>query len=349
MPNTYSVVHFLNQFFAGFGGENQASMEPTSIPRAIGPGKLLQNEFGNKIQITSTVVCGDDLFADDPNLAVRKLIELIRPAQPNLFVSGPAFNSGRYGEACGRIAREVSRKFNIPAVSGMAKENPGLAYRKDVYIIPTSDNIRGMKTAIHNISHLGFKLLHVPNNDQRKPVEYYSRGFRKNIRSDLNGAQRALNLLLAKIQGDPFNTELELPKFDRVAPAPPVKNLKKSKIAVITTGGLVPKGNPDNLPSTKAITYGQYPLVAIERLDSENYEVQHGGYSTNDVTQDPNRLVPLDVLRSLENEGRIAKIHEYLYTFSGCSTYYEFATAIGSKIAKDLRNHEIDAAIITSA
>ena len=225
MPKTYSVVHFLNQFFAGFGGENQASLEPVSIPGPIGPGKLFQ--------IALTIACGDDHFANDFKTATCKLLELIQPEQPDLFIAGPAFNAGRYGEACGHIGQEVSRKFNIPVVSGMAKENPGLAYRRDIYIIPTSDNIHGMNTAIHNIYRLGLKLLCPSIPDNKEPVEYYSRGFRKNITSNRIGAQRALDLLLAKIQDRPFTSELELPKFDRVASASPVKNLSKSKIAVL--------------------------------------------------------------------------------------------------------------------
>ena len=34
-----------------------------------------------------------------------------------------------------------------------------------------------------------------------------------------------------------------MPDFDRVAPNPPVADIK-AKIALVTSGGIVPKGNP---------------------------------------------------------------------------------------------------------
>ncbi len=349
MSRRYRVVHYLNQFFAGFGGEDHASLEPVSIPGPAGPGRLLQDALGEEADIVLTVACGDDRYAGDPDAAAQELMKLIQPGRPDLFIAGPAFNAGRYGEACGHIGREVGRTLGIPAVSGMAEENPGLAYRKDVYIVPTSESARGMNVALGGISRVGLKLVRGGFPRRGEPAEFFPRGLRKNVRTERVGAQRALDVLLAKIQGRPYDTELVLPKFDRVPPAPPVKDLAKARIAVMTTGGLVPKGNPDGLPSTKASTYARYSLGGIERLDAKAYEAHHGGYSTQEVNQDPNRLVPLDILRALEREGRIAGILEEFYTFSGCSTYYESAAEMGREIALDLRNREVDAALITSA
>ncbi|HUX86995.1 MAG TPA: glycine/sarcosine/betaine reductase selenoprotein B family protein, partial [Chloroflexota bacterium] len=36
------VVHYLNQFFAGIGGEDQANLPVQIRDGAIGPGRLLQ-------------------------------------------------------------------------------------------------------------------------------------------------------------------------------------------------------------------------------------------------------------------------------------------------------------------
>ena len=35
------VVHYLNQFFAGIGGEEQADSPPEVRPGALGPGRLV--------------------------------------------------------------------------------------------------------------------------------------------------------------------------------------------------------------------------------------------------------------------------------------------------------------------
>ena len=55
------------------------------------------------------------------------------------------------------------------------------------------------------------------------------------------GAKRAVNMLIAKINGKPFTTEYPMPDFDRVAPNPAVKDIAHAKIALVTSGGIVPR------------------------------------------------------------------------------------------------------------
>ena len=43
--------------------------------------------------------------------------------------------------ACGNIAKSVEEKFNIPVITGMYQENPGVdMFRKDLFIIKTGDS-----------------------------------------------------------------------------------------------------------------------------------------------------------------------------------------------------------------
>ena len=51
--------------------------------------------------------------------------------------------------------------------------------------------------------------------------------------------------MLRRLKGEDFVTEFKMPDFDRVDPAPPVADITKAKIAIVTSGGIVPKGNPD--------------------------------------------------------------------------------------------------------
>ena len=51
-------------------------------------------------------------------------------------------------------------------------------------------------------------------------------------------------MLVKKLNGEPFETELPMPKLDRVPIAPAVKDLKKARIALLNTGGIVPVDNP---------------------------------------------------------------------------------------------------------
>ena len=60
------VVHYINQFFAGVGGEEAAGTPPEVRTGAVGPGRRLQQLLGDDHQVVATVVCGDDHAAGDP-------------------------------------------------------------------------------------------------------------------------------------------------------------------------------------------------------------------------------------------------------------------------------------------
>ena len=40
------VAHYLNQFFGGLGGEDQANTAPQTQDTAVGPGRLLEQMLG---------------------------------------------------------------------------------------------------------------------------------------------------------------------------------------------------------------------------------------------------------------------------------------------------------------
>ena len=342
------VVHYVNQFFAGVGGEETASAEPFFIEGAVGPGKPLDKILGAEAEIVLTVGCGDDFFAEQTEEAANVLLDGIRNARPDLFLAGPAFNAGRYGYACGVLGQRVSQALNIPVVSGMAPENPGLEHRKEIYIIRTLDSVRGMGDTIKTMAELSLRLLNGEELGTPDEEGYFPRGYRRNVQVKNKGTERAVSMLMAKIQGANFETELIMPEFDRVAPAMPIANPEKATIALVTTGGLVPKGNPDRMESTMAKRFGRYVIEGLNGLSPTHYEGNHGGYSTAFVNEDPIRLVPLDVLRDLEREGVIGKIHKLIFTTAGCSTYYEAGTRIGAEIAQELKESDVDAALITA-
>ena len=75
-----------------------------------------------------------------------------------MLVCGPAFGSGRYGYACGVVAREASG-LGIPVVAGMYPENPGvLAAEGGAYIVPTSIGVSGMRDALGRMGPLARRL-----------------------------------------------------------------------------------------------------------------------------------------------------------------------------------------------
>ena len=155
-------------------------------------------------------------------------------------------------------------------------------------------------------------------------------------------------MLLRKLEGSAFTTEYPMPVFDRVAPLPPIKELSRATIALITSGGIVPKGNPDGVESSSASKYGKYEIRGIERLTPETFETAHGGYDPTYANQDPHRVLPLDVVRDLEREGVIGKLYPYYYATVGNGTSVANAVRFAREIAGDLTKDGVEAVIISS-
>lgn len=121
-----------------------------------------------------------------------------------------------------------------------------------------------------------------------------ARGLRQSYFADATGAQRAVDMLMAKLAGDAFTTEYRMPEFDRVDPAPPVADARRATIALVTSGGIVPRGNPDCIESASASKYGAYPLAGLAQLSAQSHQSLHGGYDPTCANADPNRVLPLD-------------------------------------------------------
>ena len=71
-------------------------------------------------------------------------------------------------------------------------------------------------------------------------------------------ADRAVDMLIAKATGQPYQSELIIPKKDLVPIAPALKDLKHARIALANTGGIVPVDNPDRIQSASATRWGRY-------------------------------------------------------------------------------------------
>jgi betaine reductase len=340
------IVHYINQFFGGIGGEDKADFRPEVRPGVVGPGMALKGALAGTGEIVATVICGDSWFNENLEEAKATVLELIKSYNPDLVVAGPAFNAGRYGMACGAVAEVVSKQLGIPVVSGMYKENPGVeVYRKFAWIAETGDSAAAMRTAIPAIAELvrTFAAGKTPEKGQ-----YIERGIRQNYIAEERGSKRAVDMLVKKLGGTAFETEFPMPEFDRVAPNPPVKDLSKAKIALVTSGGIVPKGNPDRIESSSASKFGKYSLEGVTDLTAETHETAHGGYDPTYANKDADRVLPVDVMRDLVKEGVIGSLHEYWYATVGNGTAVASAKAYAQKIAEDLHNYKVDAVILTS-
>jgi glycine reductase len=155
-------------------------------------------------------------------------------------------------------------------------------------------------------------------------------------------------MLVKKIKGEEFVTEFKMPVFDRVEPNPPVADITKAKVAIVTSGGTVPKGNPDHIESSSASKFGKYDIEGVMDLTSETYETAHGGYDPTYANTDNDRVIPVDVLREFEKEGKIGSLHRYFYSTVGNGTAVASSKKFGEQIAKELIADGVQAVILTS-
>lgn len=343
------VVHYINNFFAGIGGEEKADIPPESRPGTVGPGMALAAALGDGFEVVGTVICGDSYFGENLEKAQETLLSMIEEYKPDVFVAGPAFNAGRYGVACGTIASAVEKKFNIPVVTGMYDENPGVdMFKKDLHIIRTGNSAADMRNAMPKIAALLKKMAAGEEILSPKEEGYIERGIRVNYFADQNGAARGVEMLVKKMAGEPFETEYPMPAFDRVAPSQPVKDIRKAKIAVVTSGGIVPQGNPDRIESSSASKYGIYSIKGMDRMSKDDFMTIHGGYDRAYVTENPNLVVPLDALRELERAGEIGELENYFIATTGTGTSTGNAKGFGESFSKKLLADGVNAVILTS-
>lgn len=343
------VLHYINQFFGGIGGEEKADIAPSLREGKVGPGMAIQGAFRNEAEIVATIICGDSYFNENLEQAQEEILQMVREISPDLFIAGPAFNAGRYGVACATIAAAVKEELGIPAITAMYEENPGVdLFRKQLEIVPTANSAAGMRNAVKSLVPLALKLARGEELLGPEEEGYFPKGVRVNYFAEKRGSERAVDMLLKKIKGEDFKTEFPMPVFDRVDPAAPLTDLKSATIALVTSGGIVPKGNPDRIEASNASKYGAYSLEGFADLTEDTHETAHGGYDPVYANRDADRVLPVDVLRKMEANGEIGKLHEMFYTTVGNGTAVASAKAYAADIGQKLLAAGVDAVILTS-
>jgi len=343
------VVHYLNQFFGQIGGEDKAGVPPQSRKGPLGVGQLIQSSSGGRFEVVLTIMCGDNYAAENLEKTESAVLKWVEEARPDLFLAGPAFGAGRYGIACGMMCRAVQQKLGIPALTAMHPSNPGVALvRKEIYILEAKDSTRDMKRVVPKMVTLAQKILDKAPIGAPQREGYIPRGIRVNVRTEKRGSKRAVEMLIKKLRGEPFETELPIPRFDRVAPAPPVPDLSKAVIAIVTEGGIVPKGNPDRIEAHNASKYCKYFIGNLKDLTGEAFQTAHGGYDPVYANDDPDRVLPLDAAHLLQEEGVFARLHDYYYVTVGNVTAVSSAERYGREIGEQLLKEGVHGVILTS-
>jgi len=343
------VVHYLNQFFGGIGAEEHAGKSLEICEGAVGPGRLMEQLLGDGARIVMTLVCGDNYAVERQDELTASVLEKVKEANPDLFVAGPCFDAGRYGMAAGALCAAVQSTLGIPVITAMSEENPGAdLYREALFIVDSGVNAAKMRDVLLKMVDLGKKL--AAKRAVGLPAEegYLRRGLLRDQIVEHRAATRLVDMLMAKLQDEPFESEMLPTTFAPVPMPSAVKDMSKAKVMLITDGGLVPRGNPDRISGTAATRWGAYNISGLDDLRGEEYEVSHGGYDTRFVQDDPDRLVPLDAMREMETRGVIGKLHEEFLSTCGRSNPLSNTRRLGREMAEKVKREGVDAVILTS-
>ena len=91
-----------------------------------------------------------------------------------------------------------------------------------------------------------------------------------------------------------------------------VKPLRRSKIALVTTGGVFVEGQ-ERFCERGDDTFREIP----SETPGEKFRIWHPGYDTGPATEDINCIFPLDRFKELEAEGTIGRLAQQSYSFMG--------------------------------
>lgn len=347
------VIHYLNQFFGQIGGEEFADHEPEIREGIVGPAMALQAALGESATVTHTVICGDNFIGSNLDEAIKRILTMLGDKEFDIFFAGPAFRAGRYGAACGHICNAVHEKFGVPVITSMNEENPGVEmYRSKMVIFKGGASAAAMRKDVKAMAKYALKLLKGEKLLSAEEEGYFGRGIRDQVWLDppVFATDRVIDMLLKKVNGVPYKSELVIPKTDRapIAPAISSEDLSKMEVALITSGGIVPVGNPDRIQSASATKWGKYDVSELDSLQKGEYMTIHAGFDPAAANNDPNVIVPLDALRAYQKEKKIGGVYKFFFSTVGTGTTQAEAARMGREIAEQLQQDGIKAAILTS-
>lgn len=344
------ILHYINQFFAGIGGEDKADHKPELREGAIGPGLALNSMLKNG-QVAYTVICGDNYMGSNTEEALNEIFRLLEGIEFDMLIAGPAFQAGRYGVACGTFGKAVLEKKKVPVLSSMNSENPGVEMFRSVFpIFKGGRSATSMRSDVKVMAAYADKLLAGEELRSAEEEGYFGRGIRHQVwlEKPVIAADRGVDMLIKKLNNEPFETELVIPAKDMIPIAKPIQDLSKAKIALVTTGGIVPVDNPDHIQSASATRWGRYRIDEMERLKGGEFKTIHAGFDPAAADEDPNRILPLDVMQEFLKEGKIGALHPYFYSTVGTGTTQREASRMGSEIYEYLERDNVDGVLLVS-
>ena len=213
------VLHYLNQFFAGIGGEEKAGQEVLFLSQRGRHRQRARKRF-QRLTASNTrrLPAAITIFMKTKKKRCERFGAAIDQFHPDIFLAGPAFNAGRYGIACAKVCSWVRDNWRIPAITGMHEDNPGTReIGRHVFVLQTGASAASMQDDLETLFAAGRKA----NSARPKGHRRLSRGILLGdsapfyVRTDKPDYVRAADLLLAKLSGQSY--ESEIPRIETQA------------------------------------------------------------------------------------------------------------------------------------
>jgi glycine reductase len=178
---------------------------------------------------------------------------------------------------------------------------------------------------------------------------YLPRGYRRAVVHERPAARRAVDLLVDRLAERPWLTEIPIVSYEDVTPLPPLADLRTARIGLVTSGGLVPRGNPDRQVSGGARACFRYAIEHVGELTVADWESVHGGFSTVILnTRNPNYALPLGTVRDLERGGVIGSVYPFFFSTVGNGTAVATAKQMADEISGDFLAAGVDAVLLVA-
>ena len=202
------IIFYANQFFGGVGGENEADFEPVIKEGPVGPALAFKAALKDA-EVTHTIICGDNFMASHKDEALKRIAAFLEGKEFDIMAAGPAFRAGRYGVCCGEICRFAHEKYGVQAVTSMHEENPGVAMFKEepFYIMKGGASAAKMRQDAAAMAGIVNKMISGEEILWADAEGYFPHGIRKEVFAEKTAGDRAVNMLLAKLSGQPYETE----------------------------------------------------------------------------------------------------------------------------------------------
>ncbi len=150
------------------------------------------------------------------------------------------------------------------------------------------------------------------------------------------------------MKGEKYQTELPVPEKENVPIAEAVKNIAKARIALITTGGIVPVENPDRIQSASATRWGRYNISEMDTLKKGEFKTIHAGFDPAAANEDPNRIMPVDTMKELLHTHKFGSLHAYFYSTVGTGTTEKEARRMAKEMIPYIKEDQVDAVLLVS-